>query len=290
MEVVQQIGSDSFTPGHGVLISKTKTTSSSCGSSSCFVWVIDAHPADINKVDFVYPDGTPQMATVGDERQKNDASFNAGLGSGTSYEYTDTDNRLHFYILDKRTDAQGILHYTVGVKSLDGAGPQTRGVSLAAPQQGAAEGYTTCTFNLKNTGASAAVPAGTHPQDASAYLNNDIYRLDDQRQRHGVERVPQERAGHGEVRRDGQRPGLRREGHRRGLDRPDGHVGVRPEQVLHADLHVRRRLDRRRLRAGDARPDDGRPGQLRRASPPAWARTTSRPRPRTSSRPPVTRP
>ena len=123
MEVVQQIGSDSFTPGHGVLISKTKTTSSSCGSSSCFVWVIDAHPADINKVDFVYPDGTPQMATVGDERQKNDASFNAGLGSGTSYEYTDTDNRLHFYILDKRTDAQGILHYTVGVKSLDGAGP-----------------------------------------------------------------------------------------------------------------------------------------------------------------------
>ncbi len=44
MEVVQQIGSDSFSPGHGVLISKTKNTASSCGSSSCFVWVIDAHP------------------------------------------------------------------------------------------------------------------------------------------------------------------------------------------------------------------------------------------------------
>ncbi len=177
MEVVQQIGSDSFSPGHGVLISKTKNSSSSCGSSSCFVWVVDAHPEDVNKVDFVLPNGTPKLATIGDERQKNDASFNAGLNSGTSYEYTDADNRLHFYILDKHTDAQGILHYTVGVKSLDGAGPQTRGVALAAPQLGSDAGYTTCTFNLSNTGAAAAVPQGTHPQDASAYLNNDIYRL-----------------------------------------------------------------------------------------------------------------
>jgi M6 family metalloprotease-like protein len=177
MEVVQQIGSDSFSPGHGVLISKTKNTSSSCGSSSCFVWVVDAHPGDINQVDFVSADGTVNKATIGDERQKNDASFNAGIGSGSSSEYEDTANRLHFYILDKHNDAQGILHYTVGVRSLDGSGPQTRGVALATPQLGNDSGYATCTFNLKNTGAAAAVPAGTHPQDASAYLNNDIYRL-----------------------------------------------------------------------------------------------------------------
>jgi M6 family metalloprotease-like protein len=176
MEVVQQIGSDSFSPGHGVLISKTKTSSSSCGSSSCFVWVVDAHPEDIDKVDFVLPDGTPKLATIGDERQKNDASFNVGLNSGTSSEYTDADNRLHFYILDKHTDAQGILHYTVGVKSLDGAGPQTRGVALASPRLGNAEGYSTCTFGLENTGAAAPVP-DVHPQDATAYLSNDIYRL-----------------------------------------------------------------------------------------------------------------
>ena len=177
LEVVQQIGSDSYDPGHGVLISKTKNANSSCGSFSCFVWVVDSHPEDINKVDFVAADGTPKKATIGDERQKNDGSFNAGIGSGSSYEYEDAANRLHFYVLDTRKDATGILHYTVGVRSLDGAGPQTRGVSLASPQQGAAEGFTTCTFNLKNTGAAAAVPAGTHPQDASAYLNNDIYRL-----------------------------------------------------------------------------------------------------------------
>src|SRR3954466_13410660 len=182
MEVVQQIGSDSFDPGHGVLISKTKNGSSSCGTGvpqtfTCFVWVIDSHPDDINRVDFVRPDGTPKMATIGDERQKNDGTFNAGLNSGSSSEYEDAPNRLHFYILDKHTDAQGILHYTVGVRSLDGAGPQTRGVSLASPQLGNAEGYSTCTFNLTNTGAAAAVPAGTHPQDAAAYLSSDVYRL-----------------------------------------------------------------------------------------------------------------
>ena len=178
MEVVQQIGSDSFDPGHGVLISKTKTASSSCGLFSCFIWVIDAHPQDINKVDFVLPSGQPRMATIGDERQKNDASFNAGTNSGTVAEYEDKDNRLHFYILDKSTDAQGILHYKVGVRSLDGAGPQTRGVSMAAgvPGTDSALQLATCTFPLTNTGAAAAVP-NVHPQDASTYLSSDIYRL-----------------------------------------------------------------------------------------------------------------
>src|SRR4051812_40945460 len=177
MEVVQQIGSDSFDPGHGVLISKTKNASSSCGSYNCFVWVVDSHPEDINKVDFVSADGTPKLATIGDERQKNDGSFNAGLGSGSTYEYEDAANRLHFYIISKRTDDQGILHYTVAVRSLDGAGPQGRGVALSSPQLGNADGYSTCTFNLKNTGAAADAPAGTHPQDAAASLGSDVYRL-----------------------------------------------------------------------------------------------------------------
>ena len=83
LEVVQQIGSDSFVPGHGVLIGKTKTTSgSTCGSFNCFVWYIDANPQDIDQVDFVRADGTPVKATIGDERQLNDGSFNAGLRSG----------------------------------------------------------------------------------------------------------------------------------------------------------------------------------------------------------------
>ena len=94
--------------------------------------MIDSHPDDIAHIDFIKPDGTPKMATLGDERQLNDGSFNAGLDSGSSYEWTDERNRLKFYVVDKRTDAQGILHYKVAVKSLDGAGPQTRGVALQA--------------------------------------------------------------------------------------------------------------------------------------------------------------
>ena len=53
MEVVQQIGSDSFVPGHGVLIGKSKTGSSTCGTYSCFIWYIDSNPQDIDQVDFV---------------------------------------------------------------------------------------------------------------------------------------------------------------------------------------------------------------------------------------------
>ncbi|WP_053225748.1 M6 family metalloprotease domain-containing protein [Solirubrobacter soli] len=177
MEVVQQIGSDSFSPGHGVLIGKSKTGSSTCGSYSCFVWYIDSNPQDIDQVDFVRADGTPIKATSGDERQLNDGSFNVGVNSGGEYEYVATDNKLHFYILDKRTDADGILHYKVGVRSTAGAGPQTRGVSVGAASRGTAEGYSTCTFPVKNTGAAAATDPTLHPQDANAYLTSDIYRL-----------------------------------------------------------------------------------------------------------------
>jgi M6 family metalloprotease-like protein len=176
MEVVQQIGSDTFAPGHGVLIGKSKASSSTCGTYNCFVWYIDSNPQDIDQVDFVRPDGTVQKATPGDERQLNDGSFNVGVNSGSESEYVAEANKLHFYILDKREDAQGVLRYKVGVRSTEGAGPQTRGVQLGQAVTGSTEGYTTCTFPLKNTGAAAATP-DVHPQDASAYLDSDIYRL-----------------------------------------------------------------------------------------------------------------
>ena len=176
MEVVQQVGSDSFGPGHGVLIGKSKTSSSTCGSYNCFVWYIDSNPQDIDQVDFVRPDGTVQKATPGDERQLNDGTFNAGVGSGGEYEYVAEANRLHFYVLDMREDVDGVLHYKVGVRSLDGSGPQERGVRLGRPRTGSSEGFATCTFPLTNTGSAAATP-DVHPQNASTYLDGDIYRL-----------------------------------------------------------------------------------------------------------------
>ena len=176
VEVVQQIGSDSFTGGSGVLIGKTKNNNSLCGSFNCTTWYVDANPQDINQVDYVKADGTVVKATVGDERQTNDGTFHAGPNSGSQYEFKAAGNNLHFYIINKREDAQGVRHYTIGIRSLAGAGPQTRGVQLGSPAPGTEDGFTTCTFPLKNTGAAAATP-NAHPQDASAFLNSDIYRL-----------------------------------------------------------------------------------------------------------------
>jgi hypothetical protein len=114
---------------------------------------------------------------MGDYRQLSDALFHAGTGSGSEYEYVDEANRLHFYVLDVKRDEHGQLSYTVAISSLDGAGPQRRGVAvlptLTKPNR---SGLATCKFPLVNTGRAAA-PAGTHPEDVRKYLNGDVYRV-----------------------------------------------------------------------------------------------------------------
>jgi M6 family metalloprotease-like protein len=181
MEVVQRMGYDSFTPDSGVLVAKNKDQASSTGGPngfSVFNWVIDANPADIDTIDFRRPDGTPVMRTVADYRQLNDALFHAGLDSGSQFEWTDEPNRLHFYVVDVQKDPRGVLSYTLAVRSLDGAGPHQRGVALTAPADGTLGGATgTATFTVTNTGRTAAVPADTHPTDATTYTDGDLYRL-----------------------------------------------------------------------------------------------------------------
>jgi hypothetical protein len=148
LEVVDRMGFDSFTPDSGVLLAKTKNA-----DAAPFIWTIDANPQDIDKVDFVLPDGTPQKMTIGDYRQLSDALFHAGTDSGSEYEYVDTANRLHFYVLNRKRDRLGVLSYTVAIRSLDGAGPQTRGVA-ARPAKAVAEasGWARCTIPVRNTG------------------------------------------------------------------------------------------------------------------------------------------
>ncbi len=150
----------------------------SCGASyNCFTWVIDAHPEDIKKVDYIRPDGEVAMRTVADYRQLNDALFHAGLDSGSQYEWQDPHNRLHFYVVDVHRE-RGVLSYAVGVKSLDGAGPQQRGVAIEpAAAQRVRGSRGTCTFTVRNTGTGAATAPALHPEDANRYLNQDIYRL-----------------------------------------------------------------------------------------------------------------
>jgi len=179
VEVIQRIGYDSFCPDSGVLLAKNKTNSRGNNGGpnafQSFIWVIDAHPEDINMVDFVKSNGTKVMRTIADYRQLNDALFHAGLNSGSQYEWEDTPNRLHFYVINIAKDANGILNYTLAVRSLDGAGPQARGVTLAptkSPAAGAA-----CAFTLTNTGKAAPVDASLHPQDATPFLNYDVYRV-----------------------------------------------------------------------------------------------------------------
>ena len=172
-EVVQRIGNDSFTTGHGVLFSKTKNA-----DSSPFVWVIDAHPENINTVDFLRPNGTPSMISVGDYRQLSDATFNAGLNSGSQYETVDAANSLHLYVIDREVGADGVLTYTIGVQNPAGAGPHTRGVSVAHTDPVSVSehaGY--CNFPLTNTGVSAPTSPTLHPEDVTAYLNGDVFRL-----------------------------------------------------------------------------------------------------------------
>jgi M6 family metalloprotease-like protein len=163
VEVVDRMGSDSFTPDAGVLLAKTKNE-----DDAPFEWVIDANPQNIGMTDYVLPDGTAVPITIGDYRQLSDALFHAGTNSGSEYEYVDEANRLHFYVLDVKRDKKGVLSYTVAIRSLDGAGPQRRGVKVlptfSLPTR---DNLNTCDFSVFNTGRGA--------QDR--YLNGDVYRV-----------------------------------------------------------------------------------------------------------------
>jgi hypothetical protein len=136
--VVDRMGTDSFTPDSGVLLAKTKNQ-----DRAPFEWVVDANPQDIKMTDYVLPDGTEVPITIGDYRQLSDALFHAGTNSGSEYEYTDTANRLHFYITNIHRTGQG--------------------------------GVQTCDFNLTNTG--QAGTGSQHPEDVTPYLKGDVYRV-----------------------------------------------------------------------------------------------------------------
>jgi M6 family metalloprotease-like protein len=162
LEVVDRVGNDSFAPGHGVLLTKSRN------SGTPRVWMIDPNPQDIGMIDFYRPDGTPVAVVRGDPRQLNDASFHAGTRSGSAYEYVDTFNKLHFYVVSTRRGTDGVLRYRVAVRRVENGDPFTRGVTLGTaaktPQR---QGFlATCTFPLTNTGL-----AGTAPFD------HDVYRV-----------------------------------------------------------------------------------------------------------------
>jgi M6 family metalloprotease-like protein len=173
VEVVDRIGYDSFTPDYGVLIAKNKDLV----DLAPFIWVIDAHPQDINTrvapppneqraiFDYYLPTVVPEILkfpdsgeqvpiTLGDARQLADALFKAGTGEGVVSEYVDEPNGLHFYVLGTQLDVRGVRTYRVAVRSLEGAGPAARALVLAGSAAGrAAPGrVAVATFRVTNTG------------------------------------------------------------------------------------------------------------------------------------------
>ena len=181
MEVIQRIGYDSFCPDNGVLLAKNKDREGRNGGPNqfnCFNWVIDAHPEDINMIDFVRPDGTKIMRTIADYRQLNDALFHAGLNSGSEFEYVDIHNRLHFYILDLKQNGDGIICYTVAVRSLDGQGPHERGVEISEVRKTDREKHKGIyKLQIKNTGSAGLMREDIHKQDVKENTDVDVYRL-----------------------------------------------------------------------------------------------------------------
>jgi M6 family metalloprotease-like protein len=183
MEVVQRLGYDSFTPDQGVLIAKNKDRSSNTGGPNgvnVFAWTIDANPQDINKIDFKRPNGEPVMRSIADYRQLNDALFHAGNRSGSKAEWEDTANRLHFYVINSGygdTPPLGVLGYTVAVRSLDGSGPQTRGVTLKPETVERDSARYHAIFQIGNTGTTVELPDSIHPRWRQSVFDSDVYRF-----------------------------------------------------------------------------------------------------------------
>lgn len=173
VEVVDRIGYDSFTPDSGVLIAKNKDAV----DLAPFIWVIDAHPQDINTrmapppnqaraiFDYYQPVTVPEPLafatkgekvpiTLGDPRQLADALFKAGTGHGVVSEYRDEANGLHFYILGTQLDIRGVRTYRVAIRSLAGAGAAVHGLELVSSKSGsAAPGRVAeSLITLRNTG------------------------------------------------------------------------------------------------------------------------------------------
>jgi hypothetical protein len=167
MEVVDRVGNDSFTSGHGVLLAQTRS------SGTPRIWLVDANPEDIDRIDFFRPGndeepgGEPVMVSPGDPRQLDDATFHAGTGSDSEFEYLDEPNNLHFYILDAYRDADGVLFYDVAVRNTSGAGDFDRDVSLGD----------TNTYPVGASTAVVQVPVTNTGEAGGGIYGSDVYRL-----------------------------------------------------------------------------------------------------------------
>ncbi|OAR00435.1 hypothetical protein LLEC1_02409 [Akanthomyces lecanii] len=177
LEVVDRMGTDSFQADSGVMISKIKNA-----ATAPFQWTIDANPQDIGLVDFVRPNGTKTMVTIGDYRQLLDAMFHAGADSGSAFEHVDEPNGLHLYVLDRQRSSKGTLSYTVAARSLQDTSGNEYGAELSAGSvvYTAVGAYASaglhCSSNFKNN-VTQKYEASGGEAGAQQHTGSDIYRL-----------------------------------------------------------------------------------------------------------------
>jgi hypothetical protein len=190
VEVVNRVGHDSFTPDHGVLITKTKNA-----DTAPFMWTVDSHPDDIAQVDYIRPDGTPKMYPFGDYRQLADATFKVGtrgthpeygdkglaVAGETTNTYEDTGNDLKFLVLDKHEDAVGVLKYRVAVLKASPSPLLSYGVDAGvAGGPGDVDAGTVAEYRytVTNTGsATDIVRLAASSDDAETRILNDLVEL-----------------------------------------------------------------------------------------------------------------
>lgn len=169
VEVVNRQGFDSFLPDHGVIIAKSKTA-----DASPFIWVIDAFPKDLTKTDYVAADGTKVPYTVGDYRQLADAAFHAGTARRTRNSFVDKANQLAFYVIEKKRLVEGLLGYTVAVRSTAVAPPE-KATKVKRLTGKVARRVTKQVFSVTNTsGSDAVIRLKVKAKKAKARLLNDL--------------------------------------------------------------------------------------------------------------------
>ena len=118
------------------------------------------------------------MRTIADYRQLNDALFHAGTNSGSLSEWRDEANSLHFYIISVQKNEDGVLSYELGVKSLEGSGPQKREFIVTPPETRKIRGNGGYVFfKIRNTGEPSAPEPSLHHQNTLRWMNSDIYRI-----------------------------------------------------------------------------------------------------------------
>ena len=180
MEVVQQIGSDSFDPGHGVLITKTKN------GAAHLRWLEllrlghrlapgGHQPRRLRPPGRHAEDGDARRRAPAQRRARSTRAWTpaprtSGPTSGTACTST----------WSTRPPTRRASCTTRSPSSRSTAPARRRAAWRCRPPgstEVAAGQWSTCTFPLKNTGAAATTDPALHPQDETSFLTSDVYRL-----------------------------------------------------------------------------------------------------------------